>query len=169
MEDDAVRVAVARKTGKTLVAFWLEGEALGLLSNRRTSPSSTFPAQQTIFLSHQTTTPHTSLPPCSPLVSPSPSWAPLSSAERSPLLLATYVVVTTSSPSFDCYSQCFAPSSEGMNNSMLTDVIVFPALQGRRPRRRRWHWPAAVPPPQAQPARERARPLRYQGRSRCRR
>lgn len=56
-------------------------------------------------------------------------------------------------------------------NSMLHELMgnVNIALQGRRPRRRRWNWSAAIPPPQAEPSCQRARPLRYQGWPRCRR
>lgn len=39
------------------------------------------------------------------------------------------------------------------------DPRLRAALQGRRPRRRRWHRPAALAPPQAQPPRLRALPL----------
>lgn len=47
----------------------------------------------------------------------------------------------------------------------LADIafLLHLGLQGRRPRCRRWHWPAPLPPFEAQPPCFRARPLRHQG------
>lgn len=85
--------------------------------------------------------------PLSPIFSPLHTTAPS-------LLVARHVLSHRS------------PRTQGERPPVL--LLGRAPVQGHRPRRWRRHWPALVPPPQAQPARHRAQPLRHPRGPRCR-